>query len=107
MSEIRPRPITQKEGPRYVNHMHLRYVRTLACFICGIKPVEVHHTLFPERTSRGMGRKAGDDEVVPVCAEHHRQAHRGRKSWNIKYGEQEREEIRLLRKMSPYLRKDE
>jgi len=37
--------------------------------------VEAHHLLKPWQGSRGMGMKAGDQNAVPLCPEHHRELH--------------------------------
>lgn len=61
---------------RYANLKHLEYVRSLPCILCGNDyGVEAHHLLKPWRGSRGMSLKAGDDNVVPLCHNHHRKLH--------------------------------
>lgn len=34
----------------------------------------------------GMGRKAGSETLVPLCQLHHRESHRGIKTFQAKYG---------------------
>lgn len=53
---------------RLVDKKHLQRICTLPCMICGGEAI-AHHLL---RTgSHSMGRKAGDDEAVPLCNAHH------------------------------------
>lgn len=48
-------------------------VAALGCVICrrlgmGPQPAEVHHI----RTGVGAGRRARDDQTIPLCSSHHR-----------------------------------
>lgn len=62
---------------RYVNLKHLAYVRTRPCMVCGTdQGIEAHHLMRPWRGARGMALKSGDENVVPLCAHHHRNLHR-------------------------------
>lgn len=64
----RPKPVRDKD--------HLAFVRTLPCLICGAYGVDAHHVrAFQPRT---MGKRVGDDKVVPLCRVHHDEAHAGR-----------------------------
>lgn len=59
---------------------HLEYVSTLACCCCGKMPVEVHHLIgrYGVKTpARGWGLRAGDNFVIPLCPECHRQGVHG------------------------------
>ncbi|MDR2219742.1 MAG: hypothetical protein LBE24_04085 [Methylobacillus sp.] len=47
---------------------HLNRVAALPCCLCGAMPVELHHI----REGQGMGQRAGDMLVIPVCADCHR-----------------------------------
>ena len=54
---------------------HMNAVASMGCAVCmrifgphAPAPVELHHI----RTGTGMGRKASDMDVIPLCAEHHR-----------------------------------
>jgi hypothetical protein len=53
---------------RVEDREHLARVAMLPCCVCGHWPVEVHHI----RATGSMGRKAGDDETIPLCVWHHR-----------------------------------
>ena len=80
--------VRQREGKRLVNKNHLTFVARQGCSVCGKRPVEVHHLLhLPSGTTkRGMGRKAGDDYVVPLCPDCHRKAHSAPASFEMKHG---------------------
>jgi hypothetical protein len=52
---------------------HLKTVAKLACLVCGREPSHAHHIKYAE--PRALGRKVGDQWVVPLCATHHRQLH--------------------------------
>jgi len=61
---------------RYVNLKHLGYVRERPCMVCGTDHgIEAHHLLKPWRGSRGMSLKAGDENTIPLCHQHHRELH--------------------------------
>ena len=59
---------------RLHDRKHLDYVAEKPCCCCGGFPVEVHHLLKAD-PKRGMGRKAGDNFVVPLCPFCHRMVH--------------------------------
>ena len=67
--------------------LHLSRVADLGCLICN-RPAEIHHI----RSQIGMGRRASNFEVLPLCETHHRTGghgiafHAGRKTWEQKYG---------------------
>lgn len=54
--------------PSYLSH-----IRQMPCLVCGRSPSEAHHLL--RGRERGVSLKAGDDWVVPLCNQHHRQLH--------------------------------
>lgn len=60
---------------------HLAYVREKDCAIvprtftpCN-GPIQAHHLLRPWSGYRGMGMKAGDENAIPLCAQHHHELH--------------------------------
>lgn len=58
--------------PTAEERIHLAYVASLPCLICGKQPVTVHHvtaTIHGGRTSRSHKR------VAPLCVEHHQHDH--------------------------------
>lgn len=67
-------PPAHKPRPkREVDAAYLRWVRDLPCVLCGRPAGEAHHLL--RGVNRGMGRKADDSEVLPLCDVHHRALH--------------------------------
>ena len=80
---------------RYINKKHLEWVTELGCCIrthynnlemMGTLPtnpsecsefnvIQAHHLLKPFYSSRGMGLRAGDKDVIPLCEKHHRELH--------------------------------
>ena len=66
---------------RYVNRKHLEWVASLPCILCKAgfyshsKHVQAHHLLKPYKGTRGMSRRAGDENVIPLCFHHHSQLH--------------------------------
>lgn len=73
---------------RFIDKDHLKRVSRLPCFIgrAGYythdRAIQVHHLLKPNTGFRG-GVKAGDDDVIPLCAMHHMELH-------AKYGDEEK-----------------
>ena len=65
----------------------LERVASLGCVICQ-SPAEIHHLL----TGKGMGKKATNFEVIPLCPLHHRHGghgiaiHSGVKTWEARHG---------------------
>ena len=66
---------------RLQDRKHLEYVASLPCVICragfyvGSSNIQAHHLLKPWNGTRGMGLRAGDDNVIPLCFEHHAKLH--------------------------------
>lgn len=57
---------------------HLRWVRSLPCIaVCKSGPIEAAHVRhgLPPGEMAGIGIKPADYWCVPMCAEHHREAH--------------------------------
>jgi hypothetical protein len=82
LSRRKPRPLTtrarqervQLPEPRRVrDRVHVKFVATHPCLICGRRPVDVHH-IFAQRSA--LGRKVSDEFTVPLCRGHHRSLHR-------------------------------
>ena len=75
---------------RVVDPAHMAKVATLPCLVCGAWPVEVHHR--KDRTTAG-GRRAGDDETLPLCPACHRTGPEafhilGSREWERRFGSQ-------------------
>lgn len=75
---------------------HLSKVAEIGCIVClnenyGQSPAEIHHM----RTGKGMGQRATNYEVIPLCPLHHRLGgygvafHSGSRVWQERYGSEE------------------
>ncbi|EGT0647627.1 DUF968 domain-containing protein [Citrobacter braakii] len=73
--------------------LHLSRVAGLGCIVCknlklGETPADIHHI----RTGQGVGQRADNFKVIPLCSIHHRQGghgiaiHAGRQSWENNFG---------------------
>ena len=66
---------------------YLSRVAAIGCCVCR-RPAEIHHIL----TGKGMGQKASNLDVIPLCPDHHRNGghgvaiHSGVKTWEANYG---------------------
>ena len=65
--------------PRFVSKKHLQFVASHKCCLafnlyCG-GGVQAHHLLKPWNGIRGMGIKANDKNVIPLCYHHHAELH--------------------------------
>ena len=84
---------------------HLKEVSEMPCcvndFSCGGE-VQAHHLLKPWRGERGMGMKASDDNVIPLCQYHHSVLHDrvgNEFKFFVKYGRKETFGQELARKL--------
>lgn len=64
--------------PRVVDQQHLAFIRTLPCLVCGTSyRVEAAHIRYGDpahhKPKTALGRKPGDNYVVPLCALDHRE----------------------------------
>ena len=66
---------------------YLNYVKSLECCGCGVKADEAHH-IISAGLGGGMGTKASDLLVMPVCRGCHDEIHRDTKAWESTYGSQ-------------------
>jgi len=98
---INLQPPRQRLGKRKQDKGHLDFVRTFACTICGRRPVSAHHLMHGEGVVRGMSLKAHDKFAVALCNDHHRQAHSGPQSFQIKYGDMLELEAARLWEINP------
>jgi hypothetical protein len=74
--------------PRRNVARHLRFVSERPCIICGNYICDAHHLKFADGRilkpiSSNIGMKADDRFTLPLCREHHEEAHRmaGRPFW--------------------------
>jgi DNA recombination protein Rad52 len=61
------------EPKRLRDKVHLKYVASQPCLICGRQPSDPHHLRFAQ--PRAIGLKVSDEFTVPLCRGHHRQLH--------------------------------
>ena len=83
-----------KKSKTKAEKLHMRSVAELGCIICekmGFpgSPAELHHII----GNTGMGKKATNYEVIPLCPHHHRNSeesyHQSPKDFTDKWGSQE------------------
>jgi len=83
-----------KKSKTKAEKLHMRSVAELGCIICekmGFpgSPAELHHII----SNTGMGKKATNYEVIPLCPHHHRNSeesyHQSPKDFTDKWGSQE------------------
>jgi hypothetical protein len=65
--------LTISEPKRHRDKIHLRFVGSHPCLVCGRQPSDAHHLRFAQ--PRALGMKVSDEFTVPLCREHHRQLH--------------------------------
>jgi ERF superfamily len=58
---------------RLRNKVHLKFVASQPCLVCGRSPADAHHLRFTQ--PRAMGLKVSDEFTVPLCRVHHRDVH--------------------------------
>jgi Rad52/22 family double-strand break repair protein len=61
------------EPKRRRDRVHLRFVASQPCIVCGRHPSDPHHLRFAQ--PRALGVKVSDEFTVPLCRGHHRQLH--------------------------------
>ena len=83
-----------KKSKTKAEKLHMRSVAELGCIICDKmgfpgSPAELHHIM----SNTGMGKKATNYEVIPLCPHHHRNSkesyHQSPKEFTEKWGSQE------------------
>jgi hypothetical protein len=65
--------LTLPEPKRLRNPIHLQFIGSLPCLVCGRTPSHAHHLRFAQ--SRAMGSKVSDEWTIPLCVLHHRAPH--------------------------------
>ena len=91
-STLHPRRARKRtlKPARVVDRARLALVASMPCCVCGARPVEVHHV----RATVGLGQRAGDDQTIPLCPQHHRTGgfgvafHAGPREWERQHGPQ-------------------
>jgi DNA recombination protein Rad52 len=61
------------EPRRLRDKVHLKFIASQPCLICGRQPSDPHHLRFAQ--PRALGLKVSDEFTVPLCRGHHRQLH--------------------------------
>ena len=71
---------------RLRDKVHLAFVASQPCLICGRRPSHAHHLRFAQR--RAMGLKVSDEFTVPLCNGHHDELHRtgDERAWWARHG---------------------
>lgn len=77
--------------PKYIS-----WVKTQPCVACGKPADDAHHLI--GHGQGGMGTKAHDFHVIPLCRADHRELHADPKAWEEKYGNQTDLVIRIQQK---------
>lgn len=70
ISKLRSRSQVRRVA-RVLDKKHLAYVASLGCCVPGCREVATVHHLRCQGSTAAAGRKAGDDEAVNLCHEHH------------------------------------
>lgn len=65
----------RQKKPRYTSKRYLEYISDQECLFCWTTPCQAHHLLKPWIGDRGMGMRADDRNVVPLCFPHHHELH--------------------------------
>jgi hypothetical protein len=64
---------------KYENKKHVHFIHEQECILRHFSPcqlrLEAHHLMRPWNGKRGMGLKANDRNLVPLCKHHHDQLH--------------------------------
>ncbi|MCN7997105.1 DUF968 domain-containing protein, partial [Escherichia coli] len=71
---------------RWVNEKYTRWVKTQPCACCGKAADDPHHLI--GHGQGGMGTKAHDLFVLPLCRKHHDELHADTVAFEEKYGSQ-------------------
>ena len=71
----------KSKSKRFLSKKHLEHITTFDCIMfpyswCARRPVQAHHLLKPVYSTRGMGLRASDKDVVPLCFDCHTELHR-------------------------------
>lgn len=71
---------------RWESEKYTRWVKSQSCACCGIQADDPHHII--GHGQGGMGTKAHDLFVIPLCRAHHDELHRDPKLFESNYGSQ-------------------
>lgn len=71
---------SRSKPKRFLSKKHLEWVTTFDCILfnyrmCSKQPTQAHHLLKPVYSFRGMGLRASDKDVIPLCFDCHSKLH--------------------------------
>lgn len=92
-------PNAQMKRPkntRLVIPKYISWVKSQPCVACGMPADDAHHLI--GHGQGGMGTKAHDFHVIPLCRADHRELHADPKAWEEKHGSQLELVIRIQQK---------
>lgn len=78
--------ILKPKRRRWVNEKYTRWVKAQPCACCNKQADDPHHLI--GHGQGGMGTKAHDLFVIPLCREHHDELHADPVAFEAKYGDQ-------------------
>jgi hypothetical protein len=83
---IKQDTLTIPKERRVCNKLHLRFVSSKPCLVCGRQPSRAHHVRYAQE--RGLGMKVSDEYTVPLCSVHHDELQRvgNEKIWWANHG---------------------
>ena len=81
---------------RLVKQKYIQWVKTQPCIVCGNPADDAHHLI--GHGQGGMGTKAHDIHVIPLCRVDHRDLHADPKAWEAKNGSQVDRVVRIQTK---------
>ena len=70
------------------NKAYLKFVASLPCAVCGVEPAGEAHHVIDAGMGGGMGTKASDLFVFPLCRLHHTLLHDNVERWEAYNGSQ-------------------
>jgi DNA recombination protein Rad52 len=73
LSKIDKSQLVIGEPKRLRDKIHLKFITSQPCLVCGRQPSDPHHLRFAQ--PRALGLKVSDEFTVPLCRGHHRQLH--------------------------------
>ncbi len=81
-----PAPLAIAKEKRVRDKVHLAFVASQPCLVCGRAPAQAHHLKFAQ--TRAMSLKVSDEFTLPLCNVHHDQLHRSgdERAWWARHG---------------------
>lgn len=88
--------LKRPKSTRLVIPKYISWIKTQPCVACGMPADDAHHLI--GHGQGGMGTKAHDFHVIPLCRADHRELHADPKAWEEKHGSQLDLVIRIQQK---------